>query len=185
MGGQDSRGFIVVTLADWADRTRSQQEIVAEIERQAARRDRRAGLCDPAELAGHPRGAGRACRFALVGDDYGHAGRQRAHAGRRRWSRTRASGRCGWATTPRSRSCSSRSTAPGPRIWASNIDGLGEALQAVLDGRTVGTVFLDDDSFDIQLVSTVGPGERSRRSGADLRAGAATGRWCRSRPSSR
>ncbi len=38
-----------------------------------------------------------------------------------------------------------------------NIDGLGEALQAVLDGRTVGTVFIDDRSFEIKMVSTVDP----------------------------
>ncbi|MDZ4094148.1 MAG: efflux RND transporter permease subunit, partial [Paracoccaceae bacterium] len=38
-----------------------------------------------------------------------------------------------------------------------NIDGLGEALQAVLDGRSVGTVFIDDNSFDIKMVSTADP----------------------------
>ena len=37
------------------------------------------------------------------------------------------------------------------------IDGLGEAFQAVLDGRTVGTLFLDDDSFDIRLVASSDP----------------------------
>jgi len=34
---------------------------------------------------------------------------------------------------------------------------MGEALQAVLDGRRVGTVFLNDESFDIKLVSTADP----------------------------
>jgi len=38
-----------------------------------------------------------------------------------------------------------------------NIDGLGQALQAVLDGRTVGTVFIDDRSFGIKMVSTSDP----------------------------
>ena len=37
------------------------------------------------------------------------------------------------------------------------IDGLGEALQAVLDGRKVGTLFLEDDSYDIKLISTSDP----------------------------
>ncbi|OYX25010.1 MAG: hypothetical protein B7Z10_07615 [Rhodobacterales bacterium 32-66-7] len=37
------------------------------------------------------------------------------------------------------------------------IDGLGEAFQAVLDGSTVGTIFLDDDSYDIDLVATSDP----------------------------
>jgi HAE1 family hydrophobic/amphiphilic exporter-1 len=38
-----------------------------------------------------------------------------------------------------------------------SIAGLGEALQAVLDGRTVGTVFIGDRSHDIQLMSTADP----------------------------
>jgi hydrophobic/amphiphilic exporter-1 (mainly G- bacteria), HAE1 family len=38
-----------------------------------------------------------------------------------------------------------------------NLDGLGEALQAMLDGRSVGSVFLDDRSFDIQMLSTRTP----------------------------
>jgi HAE1 family hydrophobic/amphiphilic exporter-1 len=38
-----------------------------------------------------------------------------------------------------------------------DIAGLGEALRAVLDGRTVGSVFIDDQSFDIQMLSTANP----------------------------
>jgi HAE1 family hydrophobic/amphiphilic exporter-1 len=38
-----------------------------------------------------------------------------------------------------------------------DIDGLGEALQAVLDGRTVATVFLDDKSHDVRMISTSDP----------------------------
>jgi HAE1 family hydrophobic/amphiphilic exporter-1 len=38
-----------------------------------------------------------------------------------------------------------------------NISGLGEALRAVLDGRTVGSVFIDDEDYDIQMVSTSDP----------------------------
>ena len=38
-----------------------------------------------------------------------------------------------------------------------DIDGLGEALQAVLDGREVGSVFIDDRSYDIKLTSLTSP----------------------------
>ena len=38
-----------------------------------------------------------------------------------------------------------------------DIDGLGETLQAVLDGRSVGSVFIDDRSYDIKLISTTNP----------------------------
>ncbi|MEP4115808.1 MAG: efflux RND transporter permease subunit, partial [Nitratireductor sp.] len=37
------------------------------------------------------------------------------------------------------------------------IAGMGEALQAMLDGRKIGTVFIDDRSFDVKLVSTTNP----------------------------
>ena len=38
-----------------------------------------------------------------------------------------------------------------------DIDGLGETLQAVLDGRSVGSVFIDDRSYDIDITSTTNP----------------------------
>ena len=38
-----------------------------------------------------------------------------------------------------------------------DIDGLGETLQAVLDGRSVGSVFIDDRSYDIKLTSSTNP----------------------------
>src|SRR5690606_8621859 len=69
-GGSDNRGFIVVTLADWADRSRSQQEIAAGL--QDGLRDVigvRAFAMQPNSLG--IRGAGQGLSFALVGDDYG------------------------------------------------------------------------------------------------------------------
>jgi HAE1 family hydrophobic/amphiphilic exporter-1 len=38
-----------------------------------------------------------------------------------------------------------------------DIDGLGETLQSVLDGTSVGSVFIDDESYDIKLISTTSP----------------------------
>ncbi|MBA3325386.1 MAG: efflux RND transporter permease subunit, partial [Rhodobacteraceae bacterium] len=37
------------------------------------------------------------------------------------------------------------------------IEGLGEALQAMLDGATVATAFVEDDSFDVKMLSTTRP----------------------------
>lgn len=37
------------------------------------------------------------------------------------------------------------------------ITGLGPALQAVLDGRDVASVFIDDKSYDVQMLSTADP----------------------------
>ncbi len=38
-----------------------------------------------------------------------------------------------------------------------DITGLGDALRAVLNGRSIGSVFIDDTSFDVQLLSTSDP----------------------------
>lgn len=155
MGGQDSRGFIVVTLADWADRTRSQQDIAAEIS--AGVRGVigvRTNAIQPNSLG--IRGAGQGLSMALVGDDYGEMAEvARALVDRMEEDPRFGQVRLGYDTTqPQLFVEIDRSVAEDLGV---QIEGLGEAFQAVLDGRTVGTLFLDDDSFDIRLVSTSDP----------------------------
>jgi HAE1 family hydrophobic/amphiphilic exporter-1 len=154
-GGSDNRGFIVVTLADWADRARSQQEIAAEV--QAGLRNVigvRAFAIQPNSLG--IRGAGQGLSFALVGDDYGAlADVARALVSQMEADPRFGQVRLGYDTTqPQLFVEIDRARAEDLGV---NIDGMGEALQAVLDGSTVGTLFLDDDSFDIRLVSTSDP----------------------------
>jgi HAE1 family hydrophobic/amphiphilic exporter-1 len=154
-GGSDNRGFIVVTLADWADRARSQQEIAAEV--QAGLRNVigvRAFAIQPNSLG--IRGAGQGLSFALVGDDYGAlADVARALVTQMEADPRFGQVRLGYDTTqPQLFVEIDRARAEDLGV---NIDGMGEALQAVLDGSTVGTLFLDDDSFDIRLVSTSDP----------------------------
>lgn len=155
MGGQDNRGFIVVTLAPWAERARSQQEIAADI--QTGLR----GVIGVRAFAIQPnslgiRGAGQGLSFALVGDDYARL----SEAAKALVERMEADGRMGQVrlgydtTQPQLFIEIDRLRAEDLGV---QIDGLGEALQAVLDGRTVGTLFLDDDSFDIRLISTTDP----------------------------
>jgi HAE1 family hydrophobic/amphiphilic exporter-1 len=155
MGGQGNRGFMVLTLADWAERSRSQQEIVDELNaglRQIV--GIRAFAIQPNSLG--IRGAGQGLSFALIGDDYAAL----AAAGRALVERMEdvpgfGQVRLGYDTTQ------SQLFVEVDRARAAdlgvNIDGMGQALQAVLDGRTVGTVFLADKSFDIKLVSTAEP----------------------------
>ena len=154
-GGQDNRGFIVITLANWADRTRSQQEIAAELT--AALRGVigvRASAIQPNSLG--IRGAGQGLSVALVGDDYGKL----ADAARVLVEKMEADPRFGQVrlgydtTQPQLFVEIDRARAEDLGV---QIDGLGEAFQAVLDGRTVGTIFLDDNSYDIRLVSTSDP----------------------------
>ncbi|AZL60157.1 efflux RND transporter permease subunit [Tabrizicola piscis] len=154
-GGQDNRGFIVVTLADWADRTRSQQEIAAELN--AGLR----GVIGVRTFAIQPnslgiRGAGQGLSVALVGDDYGRlADVARTLVEQMEQDPRFGQVRLGYDTTqPQLFVEIDRTRAEDLGVA---IDGLGEAFQAVLDGRTVGTLFLEDDSFDIRLVSTSDP----------------------------
>lgn len=155
MGGQDNRGFIVVTLADWADRSRSQQEIAAEVT--ASLQDVigvRTFAIQPNSLG--IRGAGQGLSVALVGDDYAKL----AEVARAMVARMEEDGRFGQVrlgydtTQPQLFAEIDRGRAEDLGV---EIEGLGEAFQAVLDGRTVGTLFLGDDSFDIKLVSTSDP----------------------------
>ena len=154
-GGQDNRGFMVMTLADWADRDRSQQEIVAQIN--GALR----GVIGVRAFAIQPnslgiRGAGQGLSFAIVGDNYDRlAENARDLVARMEENPAFGQVRLGYDTTqPQLFVEVDRTRAQDLGVA---IEGLGEALQAVLDGRTVGTLFLDDDSFDIRLVSTSDP----------------------------
>ena len=153
--GSDNRGFMVMTLAEWQDRDRSQQEIVAEINGLLGQViGVRAFAIQPNSLG--IRGAGRGLTVALTGNNYDNLAAS-AEQIIERMEQNPAFGRVslGYETTqPQLFIEVDRDRASDLGV---NIDGLGEALQAVLDGRTVGTVFIDDRSFDIKMISTVDP----------------------------
>lgn len=153
--GGGSRGFMVLTLADWADRDRTQQEISDELT--AGLR----GIVGIRAFAIQPnslgiRGAGQGLSFALLGDDYGDL----AQVARSLVEKLEADPRFGQVrlgydtTQPQLYVEIDRARAEDLGV---RVEGLGEALQAVLDGRTVGTIFLQDESYDIRLVSTETP----------------------------
>jgi HAE1 family hydrophobic/amphiphilic exporter-1 len=153
--GSNSRGFMVMTLAPWDERVRSQQEIVGDIN--AALRNVvgvRAFAIQPNSL--RIRGAGRGLTFAVTGNDYGQL-EDVAEALVERMEQNPAFGqvRLGYETTqPQLFIEIDRTRASDLGI---EITGLGEALRAVLDGRSVGTVFVGDTSYDIQMLSTTTP----------------------------
>ena len=154
-GGQANSGFMVMTLAPWDERARSQQEIAADITA------RLRGVIGVRAFALQPnslriRGAGQGLRFALVGASYDDLSRD-AVALVAAMEQNPAFGqvRLGYDTTqPQLLIEVDRARAADLGI---RIEGLGEALQAVLDGRSVGTVFIGDKSHDVQLISTTDP----------------------------
>ena len=153
--GADNRGFMVFTLAKWEDRARSQQDIVSEINGKLR------GIIGVRAFAIQPnslgiRGAGRGLAFAITGDSYDQLSQvaeemvvrlgQNPDMGQVRLEYER--------TQPQLFVQIDRALAADLGI---DITGLGQALQAMLDGRTVGSVFIDDKSFDVKMLSTSNP----------------------------
>jgi HAE1 family hydrophobic/amphiphilic exporter-1 len=154
-GGQANSGFMVMTLAPWDERARSQQEIAADINA------RLRGVIGVRAFALQPnslriRGAGQGLRFALVGASYDDLSRDAATlVSAMEQNPAFGQVRLGYDTTqPQLFIEVDRARAADLGI---RIEGLGEALQAVLDGRSVGTVFIGDKSHDVQLISTADP----------------------------
>jgi hydrophobic/amphiphilic exporter-1 (mainly G- bacteria), HAE1 family len=153
--GSNARGFMVMTLAPWNERARSQQDIVGQIN--GALR----GVVGVRAFAIQPnslgiRGAGRGLTFAVTGNDYAQL-EEVAEQLVARMQENPAFGqvRLEYETTqPQLFIEIDRTRASDLGI---EIAGLGDALRAVLDGRSVGTVFVDDTSYDIQMLSTSNP----------------------------
>ncbi|HEY9037400.1 MAG TPA: efflux RND transporter permease subunit [Roseovarius sp.] len=151
----DNRGFMVFTLAKWQDRDRSQQEIVDELNDKL---DNvigvRAFTIQPNSLG--IRGAGRGLAFAITGDSY----IQLSGVAEEMEDRLRGIPGMGQVqleyerTQPQLFVQIDRALAADLGI---DITGLGQALQAVLDGRTVASVFVEDKSYDVQMLSTSDP----------------------------
>ncbi|MGR3270807.1 AcrB/AcrD/AcrF family protein [Thalassococcus profundi] len=151
----DNRGFMVMTLAKWGERDRPQSEIVGQIN--GALRQIigvRAFAIQPNSLG--IRGAGRGLTFAITGDSY----RQLAEVSQQLVTRMQENPAMGQVrleyetTQPQLFIEIDRTRASDLGI---DITGLGDALRAVLDGRSVGTVFVDDTSYDVQMLSTTDP----------------------------
>ena len=150
------------TAASWSSRwrpgtsaARSQDEIVRDIQAAAGRVPSvRAFAIQPNSLG--IRGAGNGLQFAVVGNDYDQLSKEAAdimHA----MEKDRGFGqvRLDYETTQPQLSVSiDREKASDLGI---NITGLGTALQAMVDQRKVGTVFVKGKSYDVDLVSSTTP----------------------------
>ncbi|WP_375257043.1 efflux RND transporter permease subunit [Citreimonas sp.] len=153
--GSDSRGFMVFSLAPWDERERSQNEIVEDINAGLSQVvGVRAFAIQPNSLG--IRGAGRGLSFAISGASYAQlADVADDLIARMQENPAFGSVRLDYETTqPQLFVEIDRTRASDLGV---EIAGLGEALRAVLDGRTVGSVFIDDESYDIQMLSTSDP----------------------------
>lgn len=153
--GNNSSGFMVLTLQPWAQRARSQQEIVSDLNRQLRSVPGvRAFVIQPNSLG--IRGAGSGLKFALAGDSY----EQLAEVANELVQKLEDDPRFGrirlnYETNQPQLSISiDRERAADLGI---SVDGLGVAMQSVLDGREIGQVFIEDRSVAVKLVSTTRP----------------------------
>lgn len=153
--GAENRGFMAISLADWSARTRSQQEIAADISRRISPViGVRATTIQPNSLG--IRGAGQGLSFAVVGNDYARLA-EAAGAISRTMQDDPAFGQVRVAydlTQPQLLLEVDRARAADIGV---DLSGLGPALQAVLDGRTVGQVFQGGKSHDVRLLSRADP----------------------------
>ncbi len=154
-GGRANSAFMVMTLASWEKRARSQQEIVGDINRLVRRVPGvRAFAIQPNSLG--IRGAGSGLRMALAGDNYDEL----AKAGERLVAKMEEDASFGRV------SLSYETNQPQLSILIDRerandigipIEGLAAAMQSVLDGREIGKVFVNDRTIDLKLVSTTHP----------------------------
>jgi HAE1 family hydrophobic/amphiphilic exporter-1 len=154
-GGSSNSGFMVMRLADWGNRERSQQAILGDVNRLVQNVPGvRAFAFQPNSLG--IRGAGSGLQFAVAGNNYAELGEaaQKIVADLQRDPRFSQPRLSTDATQPQLSVAIDRERASDLGI---EINGLGAAMQAMLDGRNVGQVFIDDRSYDVKLVSTTNP----------------------------
>ncbi|MBA1140746.1 efflux RND transporter permease subunit [Mesorhizobium neociceri] len=153
--GAYNSGFMVMTLAPWDERARSQQEIMAQIT-QLTRQVPSVRIFPVQANSLGIRGAGNGLQFALVGNDRKALG----DAAVKIIAQMQADPRF---QTPR---LSVDPTQPQlavaiDRERASDlgidITGLANTLQAMLDGNDVVDVYIADRSYGVKLVSTTNP----------------------------
>ena len=154
-GSNTNSGFIIMTLADWEERSRTQQQITAEVQQLLTEVPGvRANIRQGNSLG--IRGGGSGLQFALVGDNY----QTLADAAQQIKSRLEADDKWGRVsvnyetTQPQMTLSIDRDKAAQLGI---DINGLGTTMQAMIDGSNVGTVFINDQSYSVRMVSTSSP----------------------------
>ncbi|PDT10540.1 efflux RND transporter permease subunit [Rhizobium sp. M1] len=154
-GGSLNSGFMVLTLAPWGERHRTQAEIVADINQAAAKVPALRGNAISSNSL-RIRGAGSGVQMALVGND--HQALTAAAA-----KLVQALEATGQYDTPRLTNEPSQAqvSVAIDRERASDlgidITGLSTAIQSLLEGRSVVDVFVDGESYPVLLTSTTRP----------------------------
>ncbi len=156
MGGSVNSAFMVMALAPWDERQRTQQEIMAEVVKLVAGVPGvRAFPVSPNSLG--IRGAGNGLQFAVIGSNsYAELGEatNAIIAEMEKDPRFQQPRLSTDATQPQLSVSINRERASDLGI---DITGMSSAIQAMLDGNKVDEVFINDRSYAVKLVSTSNP----------------------------
>lgn len=154
-GGSSNSGFMVLTLAPWSERERTQAEIVKDIDRAAASVPAlRAFTIQQNSL--RIRGAGNGLQMALVGSNH----EELTQSAIKLVDALRDSG---LFETPRLNNEPNQAqisvTVDRERASDLGIDirNLGTSLQSLLEGREIVDVFVDGEAIPVKLTSTTRP----------------------------
>ncbi len=154
-GSNKNSGFMVLTLAPWGERERTQDAIVQDVTRIAS------GIPGVNAFAMQPnslriRGGGSGLQFALVGSSH----EQLTQAAIKLVADLEADGSF---DNPRLSNDISQAqlgvSIDRERAADLGIDitGLAQALQSLLDGRSIGDVYVDGEAYPVKLASTTRP----------------------------
>ncbi len=154
-GGSSNSGFMVLTLAPWGERHRTQAEIVRDINQAAFKVPALRGNAISSNSL-RIRGAGNGLQMALIGNDH----EALTAAAAKLVQQLDASGQY---DTPRLTNEPSQAqvSVAIDRERASDlgidITGLSTAIQSLLEGRSVVDVFVNGESYPVLLTSTMRP----------------------------
>lgn len=155
MNGSSNTGFLVLTLAPWADRERTQNQIAADVTSAANRVPAlRGNAMQPNSL--RIRGAGNGLQMAMVGSNY-----QALTAATQKLLLSMEES--GLFDTPRfdNEPNQAQLSVSIDRERASDlgidITGLSRAMQSLLEGRSIVDVFVDGDAIPVRLLSSTRP----------------------------
>ncbi|SEP68486.1 hydrophobic/amphiphilic exporter-1, HAE1 family [Devosia sp. YR412] len=155
LSGWGNGGSMTLTLAPWGERERSQQEIAAEISTLMTQVPGvRASVGQGNSLG--IRGGGSGLQFAVTGSNYA----QLAETATAISKALEDDGRFGRVsvnydtTQPQLTLTVDRARADAMGI---DINGLATTMQAMIDGSDVGSVFINDTSYSVRMLSTSNP----------------------------
>ncbi|KQZ54724.1 multidrug transporter AcrB [Rhizobium sp. Root149] len=155
MGNSTNSGFMVMTLAPWGERTRTQNQVVADVNAAAAKVPAVRGFAIQSNSL-RIRGAGNGLQFALVGN-------QHAKLTDAAIKLVQAMEKNPDFQTPRldNEPTQAQLSVSIDRERASDlgidITGLSTAMQALLEGRSIVDVFVNGEAYPVKLTSTMQP----------------------------